>query len=45
MLGVLMRTCEWYYWTIGDLLCVCAGENSGEHWFSRPNEHVSPRRD
>jgi len=22
-----------------------ARENSGEHWFSRPSEHVSPRRD
>jgi len=22
-----------------------ARENSGEHWFSRPSEYVSPRRD
>jgi len=22
-----------------------AQENSGEHWFSRPSEHVLPRRD
>jgi len=22
-----------------------ARENSGEHWFSRSSEHVSPRRD
>jgi len=29
----------------GDLLNVCARENNGEHWFSRPSEHVSPRRD
>jgi len=28
------------------LRCVTiARENSGEHWFSRPSEHVSPRRD
>jgi len=26
------------YWTV-------ARENSVEHWFSRPSEHVSPRRD
>jgi len=26
------------YWTV-------ARENSGEHWFSRPSKHVSPRRD
>jgi len=28
-----------------NLLGVCARENSGEHWFSRPSEHGSPRRD
>jgi len=22
-----------------------ARENSGEHWFSRPSDYVSPRRD
>jgi len=45
MFGVLIWTCEWHYWTIGDLLGVCAWESSGEHWFSCPNEHVSPKRD
>jgi len=34
MFGVLMRTCVWYFWAIGDLLDVCAPENNGEHWFS-----------
>jgi len=45
MPGVLMWTYEYCYWTVGDLLCVCARENSGEHWYSRPSKHVSPRRD
>jgi len=34
-------------WFLGclDLLWICARENSGEHRFSRPSEHVSPRWD
>ncbi|QCD92900.1 hypothetical protein DEO72_LG5g969 [Vigna unguiculata] len=28
----------------GSCLWVVARENSGEHWFSRPSEHVSPKR-
>jgi len=32
-----------------ELLGSCCGtvarENNGKHWFSRPSEHVSPRRD
>jgi len=45
MLGVLIRMCERHYWTMCGLLCVCTCENSGELWFSRPSEHVLPKRD
>jgi len=30
---------------LGHVWATVAQENSGEHWFSRPSEHVSPRRD
>ena len=45
MLGVLVWLCEKHYWTMCGLLYACTRENSGELWFSRPSEHVSPRRD
>jgi len=31
----LFGSCSWDW----------ARENNGEHWVSRPNDHVSPRRD
>ena len=48
ILKCLVCWCEHRYGNINplvNLLGVCARENSGENWFSRPSEYGSPRRD
>jgi len=50
-LNHMLEVCPWFDCLV--LVKVCflvlflrfSGVNSGGHWFSRPSEHASPRRD